>query len=332
MIEHMHLMQEHEFSAHELYRVSLQQVLQSGERVVTRGMVTKEILHYTTVINAPRHHVHIVPGRRWNPWLALSEALWILAGRDDIAPLLPYNKNIASFSDDGIRNYGAYGARIGDQIQQVFDRLERDPNDRRCVISIWNPADLTATTKDPPCNDMLLFKQREGKLNMTVVNRSNDLHWGLYGVNIPTFGILLDYMAAYLGVSMGHQIHYSDSLHVYTGGNGMKKNYDITKNMMARFFEPQLDIPEHENAFIDHVELPKLRRACNAVLDNTDVQPHYEGDIKFLRFADEFLTAYRIGPDALAKLAFLASGQNYRDWLLAGTTWFNEGKQEAAKW
>ena len=88
-------------SAHEIYRGQLQCLLERGAEVTVRGLRSRELLDAVTIIAEPRRRVHLVPGRRANPFLALSESLWLLAGRNDVQALLPYNKRILDYSDDG---------------------------------------------------------------------------------------------------------------------------------------------------------------------------------------------------------------------------------------
>ena len=226
--------------AQDLYRRQLFAILDYGQDVEVRGLRTRELLNVATIIQQPLRRPHIVPGRYANPYLALSESLHLLAGRNDVASLLPYNKRILEFSDDGETLYGAYGYRIRDQIPALIERLRRDPNDRRAVLSIWRPEDLTAEVKDPPCNDMVMFKLRAARLHMTVVNRSNDLHWGLYAVNVYQFSFLQEYIAACLGAGVGTQTHLSNSLHIYTGDHPGAK---ITARMVAARFVPLPEPP-----------------------------------------------------------------------------------------
>lgn len=297
-------------SAHHLYREQLVAVLQAPI-VAVRGKATHEILNAATVITEPWQHAHYVPGRKWNPWLALSEAIWILSGRQDIYPLLPYNKRIAQFSDDGHTLYGAYGWRIRSQIAPLLERLKADPHDRRALLSIWCKQDLDAETKDPPCNDLLMFKLRENRLHMTVINRSNDLHWGLYAVNIPTFGILFDYLAAQLEVNMGTQTHLSNSLHVYLGDPGMEQNWAITLRMMGHpFKQPLPDLLRPEPAFAEPSPHEMLMGSCSIVLSE---EHQYEGPVPFFEFADDYLRAYREQGD----VEFCRHADNWPDWIQA---------------
>lgn len=59
----------------------------------------------------PRERVLFNSARDANPFFHLYEALWMLAGRNDVAPLAYYAKNIANYSDDGKTLNGAYGYR-----------------------------------------------------------------------------------------------------------------------------------------------------------------------------------------------------------------------------
>ena len=310
-------------SPHNLYRYQLNYIVNQGRDVEVRGKHTKELLDVATVIDEPRRRVHVVPGRRANPFLGMSEALHVLAGRSDVASLLPYNQRIVEFSDNGNWLYGAYGPRIKHQIPLLLDRLRADPNDRRSLLSIWEDRDLDANTKDPPCNDIAAFKLREGLLHMTVFNRSNDLHWGLYAVNIYQFSVLQEYLAARLGVELGTQTHISNSLHIYTEGPGAK----ITDRMLAAMDEPLPELPESRplfpNGLPNHQEFVA---DCNSVLnkeeygdyDNTDPDLAEEG-VAFLEFAADFLQCYRQHKAGVTvDLAECRHGHYYADWLEAG--------------
>src|SRR3990167_8201911 len=140
----------------DVYRQQLRDLVETPDfkPVVQGGRKTHELLNVITEITEPRNRMQIVPGRRVNPWLALSESLWLLAGRNDVASLAPYNKRIKEFSDDGQSLYGAYGYRIAPQIPMLISRLHNESNDRRAVLQIWDSRDLIAQTLDPPCNDM----------------------------------------------------------------------------------------------------------------------------------------------------------------------------------
>ena len=328
-----------------LYLPWLQTVVDYGDPVEVRGHQTKELLNCVSEILEPWHHCILMPSRRWNPFLAISEALWILAGRNDVAALSPYNSHIADYSDDGNTLYGAYGHRIYDKIDPLIERLRKDPSDRRAVLQIWDdrakygrpagnpyPEDLTTNSKDPPCNNMVYFKLRDNKLHMTVINRSNDLHFGLMAVNLPTFGILQSYIAARLGVEMGTQTHFSNSLHVYTDE---PRAAAITDRMLYTESEDMPVYPPHELAFkpndyftdFDH---PSLANVFSAVLDDLQLGEGWDKTVPFLSFAQTYLRQYREHKWVIEEIPHNAK---FFDWILAAELFLSKvwGKSYAGK-
>lgn len=297
--------------ARDIYGSQLTHIAVHGSDTNVRGRKTREILNAITVINRPEQMCVLVPERRWNPWIALSEAMWVLAGLDTTKELLPYNQHIKDYSDDGEVMYGAYGYRIRDQIPDLIERLRKDPSDRRAVLSIWRPEDLTADSADPPCNDMLMFKLRDGALHMTVICRSNDIHWGLYAVNIPEFAMLQLCIASCLGVATGSQTHFSNSLHYYTDENRAKL---ITKRMLK---SPQNFEAYPITAPIFYPNNPQPFAAwalsAQAVLEDT-AAPLASSFMIFARYFLRFYRERRTHPEELTKLPW---AESYPDWIEA---------------
>lgn len=194
----------------------------------------------TTVYSNPWERVLICPERDANPFFHLMEAIWMLAGRRDVAFVQQFNSRIAGYSDDQVNFHGAYGYRwrtwFGyDQLAAVAEELRRDPSTRRAVLTMWDATDadeemcpecgkcgpgdfiaLRAGGKDVPCNTHIYFDVRGGRLNMTVCCRSNDIWWGAYGANAVHFSILQELMAVWCGVPMGVYRQISNNYHLYT--------------------------------------------------------------------------------------------------------------------
>lgn len=110
----------------------------------------------------PKERVLFNEKRDTNPFSLLYEALWMLAGRNDVASLTYYTKNFANYSDDGETLNGAYGYRwrqalagygatpdevhhhgllFTDQLNIIVDHLKAEPNSRRAVLQMWNVKD-----------------------------------------------------------------------------------------------------------------------------------------------------------------------------------------------
>lgn len=183
----------------------------------------------TTVYRKPWQRVLFSPLRDANPFFHLMEALWMLAGRNDLEWPLYFNSKFGAFSDDNVTVHGAYGHRwrkwFGfDQLQMLIAELKHNPETRRAVLTMWDGREdlhqsLTAfnqtPSKDVPCNTHIYFDVRNGLLNMTVCCRSNDILWGAYGANAVHMSLLQEYVAASVGVEMGVYRQVSNNYHIY---------------------------------------------------------------------------------------------------------------------
>jgi hypothetical protein len=54
-----------------------------------------------------------------------------------------------------------------------------------------------------------------GRLDLTVTCRSNDVVWGAYGANAVHFSVLLEYLAGRIGVRVGKMYQISNNWHLY---------------------------------------------------------------------------------------------------------------------
>lgn len=187
----------------------------------------------TTVYEKPLERVLWWPQRDANPFFHFYESLWMLAGRNDVAPLAEMVKRMAEFSDDGETLHGAYGFRwrrhFGfDQLPSVVASLRDNPYDRRQVLQMWDATnDLGRDGKDLPCNTQVMFLRNEaGALDMTVLNRSNDMILGAYGANAVHFSFLQEYVANAIGCAVGRYWQVSNNFHAYVG-----KDWEKVENL-----------------------------------------------------------------------------------------------------
>lgn len=170
-----------------------------------------------------------------NPFFHMMEFMWMLRGDNRLNPLLMYNPGMAQYSDDGTNLRGtAYGHRwrnhFGfDQLEKIIEGLKKDPTSRRYVMSMWDPkTDLVncEESKDLACNLQVIFSPNNGKLDMTVTNRSNDLIYGCLGSNVFHFSGLLEYVAWRAGMAVGSYYQFSTNLHIYTENEVAKRCLD----------------------------------------------------------------------------------------------------------
>ncbi|WP_078146187.1 thymidylate synthase [Exiguobacterium sp. HVEsp1] len=157
--------------------------------------------------------------RAINPFFAMAEFSWVFAGSNELQPLQSFISNYGLYSDDGKTLNGAYGHRLRykfniDQIEKAVESLKVNKETRRIVLSMWSVEDLFTDSKDLPCNVSIMLKIRNGKLDITIINRSNDLFMGV-PYNIFVFYLLQVKLAKEIGCKVGIQRHFTDSLHIY---------------------------------------------------------------------------------------------------------------------
>jgi thymidylate synthase len=211
-------------NVHQALPAAIELLLMEGHAYNSRnGDVIVHPEPVTTLYERPSEKVMFWPERDANPFLHFFEALWMLAGRNDIAYMTNLAASFINFSDDGKTQHGAYGRRWrswfgGDQLLSVIGQLKADPESRRCVITMWDPAsDLgRLQSKDLPCNTHIYPRiNLDGALDITVLNRSNDIVWGCYGANAVHFAFLQEYLAAAIGVRVGRYWQVSNNWHAY---------------------------------------------------------------------------------------------------------------------
>jgi thymidylate synthase len=209
----------------------------NGPVRVAPGPVITEYSH-------PCERVLFDADRDANGVFHLLESLWMLAGSNEAAPLLPYNARMAEYTEANGRIHGAYGHRwrtaFGfDQILAIVQELRAKPSSRQCVLTMWNPTvDLAVEKKDRPCNTQIYFRIQDNALDMTVTCRSNDALWGAYGANAVHFSILQELMAHAIDVRVGTYYQFSNNFHAYKNVPVAAKWLDNPPARMEREYPP----------------------------------------------------------------------------------------------
>jgi thymidylate synthase len=240
-------------NVNDAFWLGLRLLQNGGERQSSRaGNVVVHPEPVTTQYLFPQQRVLLAAYRDANPVFHLMEALWMLAGRNDATFLDQFVADFsARFAEADGHMHGAYGFRWRqhfdldgggeaplDQLEEVVRLLRANPNDRRVVLTMWDPlADLGTDHKDVPCNTHVYFRIRQevevvgasyaygmggahqeriSYLDMTVCCRSNDMWWGAYGANAVHFSVLQEYLARRIGVEIGTYHQISNNFHIYT--------------------------------------------------------------------------------------------------------------------
>lgn len=222
-------------NVNQIFPLGIMYLNKQGELRDSRNGPTLEIMEPAFVTyQFPDERVLFSPERDANPFFHLFESLWMLAGRSDVAFLDMYNKGMAQYSDDGISFNAPYGYRLRhtfgyDQLSSVIRKLRTDPDDRRLVLQIHDPADalLRGDSKDHACNIVITPRVRHGKLDWTVFNRSNDFVFGMTGANVVHMSIIHEYVASMAGYRLGSYTQISNCVHAYTENPVWKRVKDL---------------------------------------------------------------------------------------------------------
>jgi thymidylate synthase len=286
--------------------------------------------------NNPCERVLFYPQRDANPVFHLMESLWMLQGRNDVDWISQFNGRINTYSDDGKTFHGAYGHRwrywFGkDQLEHAVHRLLTYKNDRRTVVSMWDATeDLVQTNdgKDYPCNTQIYFQKRDEHLDMTVVNRSNDMIWGALGANAVHMSVLQEYMAAKTGTKVGIYTQFSNNFHAYLEPlkklENMQPDYDAYG---SRLIQPR-PLVDDINSFDQELEQFFGVDSVGAVYDPTRekwLKPHWKNSF-FPHVAIKMLRAWKLYKEKgknTYQADFTAQCIQAEDWAIALHEWLS---------
>lgn len=199
----------------------LGRLLASGEGAESRNGPTLELVAQTIAIERPTERFLFSSGRNNNPFAAIAETMWVIAGRNDLAYLTPYLRRAPDYSDDGGVTWRAgYGARLRDwagvdQVAQTYTALAAAPMSRRAAITLFDPTLDYQDSADIPCNNWLHFLARNGRLDMNVAARSTDIWFGFSAINAFEWSVLQEMMARWLHLKPGVLTFFTSSLHLY---------------------------------------------------------------------------------------------------------------------
>lgn len=154
----------------------------------------------------------------------IHELLWFLRGDTNIAYLRENGVTIWDEWADADGNLGpVYGSqwrswpapdgRHIDQIAQVVDQIERNPDSRRLIVSAWNVAEIDRMAL-PPCHALFQFYVADGKLSCQLYQRSADVFLGV-PFNIASYALLTMMIAQATGLRPGEFVHTLGDAHIY---------------------------------------------------------------------------------------------------------------------
>lgn len=185
----------------------------------------------------------------------IYELLWFLRGDTNIKWL---NENGVSIWDEWADKNGELGPVYGyqwrswpapdgrhiDQIKNVLQMIEKNPDSRRLIVTAWNPA-LVDEMALPPCHCLFQFYVANGKLSCQLYQRSADIFLGV-PFNIASYALLTMMIAQLCGLKLGEFVHTLGDAHLYSNHFEQAKE-QLTRQPLAL---PQMKInPDVKDLF-----------------------------------------------------------------------------------
>lgn len=205
----------------------------------------------------------------------IHELIWLLSGNTNIKYLHDNNVTIwDEWADENgdlgpvyghqWRNFNSQGI---DQIKDVIERIKKNPQDRRLIVTAWNPAQINDMAL-PPCHCFFQFDVTpDGKLNCMLYQRSCDMFLGV-PFNIASYSLLTMMIAQVCGLKPGEFVHTLGNAHIYSN------HFEQVKLQLSRqpYPLPQMKInPEVKN--IDDFKFEDFE------LVNYQCHPTIKGDV-----------------------------------------------------
>ncbi|EGQ6880150.1 thymidylate synthase [Escherichia phage vB_EcoM_G9062] len=231
----------------------------------------------------------------WNA--CISELLWFLSGSTNVNDLrlIQHNSLIQGKTvwdenyENQAKDLGYHSGELGpiygkqwrdfggvDQIIEVIDRIKKLPNDRRQIVSAWNPAELKQMAL-PPCHMFYQFNVRNGYLDLQWYQRSVDVFLGL-PFNIASYAALVHIVAKMCNLIPGDLIFSGGNTHIYM--NHVEQCKEILRREPMDLCELQLKFPDEFDEWGTESQvfwLSQFAKPHNFVLNNYVSHPPIKG-------------------------------------------------------
>ena len=154
----------------------------------------------------------------------IHELLWFLRGSTNAHELQAEGVSIWDEWADAAGELGpvyghqwrswpsADGGHI-DQMQNLIEEIQRNPNSRRLLVSAWNVADLPRMAL-APCHLLFQFYVVDGELSCQLYQRSADVFLGV-PFNIASYALLTMMLAQVCGLQAAEFIWTGGDCHLY---------------------------------------------------------------------------------------------------------------------
>lgn len=207
----------------------------------------------------------------------IHELLWFLQGETNVGYL---NDNGVTIWDEWADENGDLGPVYGsqwrswptqngetiDQIHNLIESLQNNPNSRRHIVTAWNPAEVDNMAL-PPCHCLFQFYLAENRLSCQLYQRSADIFLGV-PFNIASYALLTQMIAHTYGFECGDFVHTLGDAHLYLN-HVEQANLQLSREPRDL---PQMVIKRKADSIFDYVY-------DDFALENYDPHPRIKAPI-----------------------------------------------------
>lgn len=217
----------------EIYLQLIEKIVNEPQYISSpRGQKIKELTNVVLHLDDPTKCLITLKDRKLNYRFGIIEKFEFASGSNDVGRILAYNSKLSSYLNSNQTFDANYSERFHYWFAYIIGLLTKDPDSRQAVISLYGTQDRH-DSKDIPCTLTLQFMIREGKLNLIVNMRSNDVLWGV-PYDVQSFCFIQEMIAACLKIPVGYYAHHVGSMHIYESTeqqlidvlNGSREKYD----------------------------------------------------------------------------------------------------------
>jgi thymidylate synthase len=178
---------------------------------------TKAVFNTSFSLFNIRDKVVTTPQRKFNADYAEYEWLWYRSGNRDATEISErakiWKQMMVPDTTEVNSNYGYFWNK-NNQLDRVIEDLKTNKETRRAIVVHYDINELDRYKYDTPCNDVLNFYIKDGKLELTIFARSIDLVFGFCNDQY-TFAKLMEYVSEQTGYPVGAMHWHITNLHIY---------------------------------------------------------------------------------------------------------------------
>lgn len=168
---------------------------------------------------------------------AIKEIFWIYQDQSNDLSILDDKYNVKYWSPWEVENTGTIGKRYGAVVKEhkiidkILEGLEKNPWNRRNVISLWDYNAFEETNGLLPCAYNVMFDVRKVDdtmyLDCTLTQRSNDMLVA-HHINSMQYVALQMMIACHFGWEVGKFCYFVNNLHIYDN------QFEQAKELLSR--------------------------------------------------------------------------------------------------